>query len=148
MKKLIFTGCSYTYGSGIEREYPSKIKNEFIPHHYNIKNCTYEQLEFIHQNRFSKLVADMFETTDLNNGRSGGDIDYALNEIQKHFDNGESSESIAAIIFQIPALERGASKIYSKKRQKWIELYFQDVELNKNSEIIKMMELIQEYDIE
>ena len=56
MKKLIFAGCSYTYGAGIEREYTSEITTEFIPQEYKIKDCTYEQLEFIHQNRFSRLV--------------------------------------------------------------------------------------------
>ena len=115
MKKLLFTGCSYTYGAGIEREYPSETTTEFIPQEYFIKNCTYEQLDFIHQNRFSRLVANKFGTTDLNNGRNGGNIQYALDEIDKHFKNGESADTIGAIIFQITTLDRGVSRVYSIK---------------------------------
>lgn len=122
MKKLIFTGCSYTYGAGIEREYPSETTTEFIPQEYFIKNCTYEQLEFIHQNRFSRLVANEFGTTDLNNGRNGGNIEYALEELRKHIIN-ESNDGIGGIVFQITTLDRGTSRVYSQKDE--VDKYFQ-----------------------
>lgn len=122
MKKLIFTGCSYTYGAGIEREYPSETTTEFIPQEYFIKNCTYEQLEFIHENRFSRLVANKFGTTDLNNGRNGGNIEYALGELHNHIIN-ESDDTIGGIVFQITTLDRGTSRVYSEKDA--IDKYFQ-----------------------
>lgn len=123
MKKLIFTGCSYTYGAGIEREYPSETTTEFIPQEYKIRDCTYEQLEFIHQNRFSRLVANKFGTTDLNNGVNGGNIEYGLSEVANHFQNGESAETIGGIVFQITTLDRGVSRVYSEKDG--VDKYFQ-----------------------
>lgn len=146
MKKLIFTGCSYTYGAGIEREYPSETTTEFIPQEYYIKNCTYEQLEFIHQNRFSRLVANKFGTIDLNNGRNGGSIEYGLGELEKHFQNGESAETIGAIVFQITTLDRGISRVYSEKNgeNKYFQIQVAQIEPN-GADIQTIYELVEEY---
>lgn len=146
MKKLIFTGCSYTYGAGIEREYPSETTTEFIPQEYKIKDCTYEQLEFIHQNRFSRLVANKFGTIDLNNGVNGGNIEYGLSEVAKHFANGESAETIGAIIFQITNLERGRSRVYSEKdkEDKYFQIQVAQIEPD-GADIQTLYELIEEY---
>lgn len=146
MKKLIFTGCSYTYGAGIEREYPSETTTEFIPQEYYIKNCTYEQLDFIHQNRFSRLVAEKLGTSDLNNGRNGGNIEYGLGEVAKHFNNGESEDTIGAIIFQITNLERGVSRVYSEKdkENKYFQIQVAQIEPDgKDMQIL--YELVEEY---
>jgi len=145
-KGLIFSGCSYTYGAGIEREYPGTTSTDFIPQHYFIKNCTYEQLDFIHQNRFSKLVADKFSTFDLNNGRNGGDIDYGLGEIDKHFTtDGQSADTIAAIIFQITNLDRGKSCVYSEKKGQTMEFGLQQYQMDEESVIQVVSELEEEY---
>ncbi len=146
MKKLIFTGCSYTYGAGIEREYTSEITTEFIPQEYKIKDCTYEQLEFIHQNRFSRLVANKFGTSDLNNGINGGSIEYGLGEVAKHFQNGESAETIGAIIFQITNLDRGISRVYSEKdkQNKYFQIQVAQIEKN-GADLQTMYELVEEY---
>lgn len=146
MKKLIFTGCSYTYGAGIEREYPSETTTEFIPQEYKIKECTYEQLEFIHQNRFSRLVANEFGTTDLNNGVNGGNIEYGLGEIQKHFQNGESADTIGGIIFQITNLDRGNSRVYSEKdkENKYFQIQVAQIE-PEGPNMQTIYELVEEY---
>ena len=147
MKKLIFTGCSYTYGAGIEREYPSETTTEFIPQEYFIKNCTYEQLEFIHQNRFSRLVANKFGTIDLNNGRNGGSIEYGLSELEKHFKtHGESVETIGAIIFQITTLDRGLSRVYSDKNgeNKYFQIQVAQIEPD-GVDMQTIFELVEEY---
>lgn len=145
MKKLIFTGCSYTYGAGIEREYPNTPTTEFIPQEYKIKDCTYEQLEFIHQNRFSRLVANKFGTTDLNNGVNGGNIEYALGEVSKHFENGESAETIGGIIFQITNLERGISRVYSEKDSCNKYFQIQVAQIEDGSDLHTIYELVEEY---
>ncbi len=145
MKKLIFTGCSYTYGAGIEREYPSETTTEFIPQEYFIKDCTYEQLEFIHENRFSRLVANKFGTTDLNNGRNGGSIEYGLGELNKHFQNGESAETIGAIIFQITNLDRGVSRVYSEKDEQYKYFQIQVAQIEDGSDLQTIYELVEEY---
>lgn len=146
MKKLIFTGCSYTYGAGIEREYPSETTTEFIPQEYKIKDCTYEQLEFIHQNRFSRLVANKFGTTDLNNGVNGGSIEYGLSELEKHFQIDESAETFGAIIFQITTLERGISRVYSEKdkENKYFQLQVAQIEKD-GADMQTIYELVEEY---
>jgi hypothetical protein len=146
MKKLIFTGCSYTYGAGIEREYTSEITTEFIPQEYKIKDCTYEQLEFIHQNRFSRLVANKFGTSDLNNGINGGSIEYGLGEVAKHFQNGESAETIGAIIFQITNLDRGISRVYSEKdkQNKYFQIQVAQIEPD-GFDMQTIYELVEEY---
>lgn len=145
MKKLIFTGCSYTYGAGIEREYPSETTTEFIPQEYFIKNCTYEQLEFIHQNRFSRLVANKFGTIDLNNGRNGGSIEYGLGELDKHFLSGESEETIGAIIFQITTLDRGLSRVYSEKDGEDKYFQIQVAQIEDGLDLQTLHELTEEY---
>lgn len=144
MKKLIFTGCSYTYGAGIEREYPSETTTEFIPQEYKIKDCTYEQLDFIHQNRFSRLVANKFGTTDLNNGFNGGSIEYGLSELSKHFQNGESAETIGAIIFQITNLDRGTSRVYSEKDKQNRYFKIQSAQIENGSDLQTIYELVEE----
>ena len=146
MKKLIFTGCSYTYGAGIEREYPTETTTEFIPQEYFIKDCTYEQLEFIHENRFSRLVANKFGTTDLNNGRNGGSIEYGLGELNKHFQNGESAETIGAIVFQITNLDRGNSRVYSEKDKQNKYFQIQVAQFEKDgADLQTIYELVEEY---
>lgn len=145
MKKLIFTGCSYTYGAGIEREYPSETTTEFIPQEYKIKDCTYEQLEFIHQNRFSRLVANKFGTSDLNNGLNGGNIEYGLGEVAKHFQNGESAETIGGIIFQITNLERGMSRVYSEKDGENKYFQIQSAQIEDGVDLQNIYELVEEY---
>ena len=146
MKKLIFTGCSYTYGAGIEREYPSETTTEFIPQEYFIKDCTYEQLEFIHENRFSRLVANKFGTTDLNNGRNGGSIEYGLGELEKHFQNGESAETVGAIVFQITNLDRGNSRVYSEKDKENKYFQIQVAQFEKDgADLQTIYELVEEY---
>jgi hypothetical protein len=145
MKKLIFTGCSYTYGAGIEREYPSETTTEFIPQEYKIKDCTYEQLEFIHQNRFSRLVANKLGTIDLNNGVNGGNIEYGLSEVAKHFQNGESAETIGGIIFQITNLERGMSRVYSEKDKQNKYFQIQVAQIEDGIDLQTIYELVEEY---
>lgn len=145
MKKLIFTGCSYTYGAGIEREYPNTPTTEFIPQEYKIKECTYEQLEFIHQNRFSLLVANKFGTTDLNNGVNGGSIEYGLGELTNHFQNGETKDTIGAIIFQITNLDRGISRVYSQKDNKNKYFQIQVAQIEDGSDLETIYELVEEY---
>jgi hypothetical protein len=145
MKKLIFTGCSYTYGAGIEREYPTETTTEFIPQEYFIKDCTYEQLEFIHENRFSRLVANKFGTIDLNNGRNGGSIEYGLGEIDKHFQNDESAETIGAIIFQITNLDRGTSRVYSEKDKENKYFQIQVAQIEDGPDLQTIYELVEEY---
>jgi hypothetical protein len=145
MKKLIFTGCSYTYGAGIEREYPNAVSSDFIPQEYFIKDCTYEQLEFIHENRFSRLVANKFGTTDLNNGRNGGSIEYGLGEVAKHFENGESAETIGAIIFQITNLDRGISRVYSEKDKENKYFQIQVAQIEDGADLQTIYELVEEY---
>ncbi len=147
MKKLIFTGCSYTYGAGIEREYPNTPTTEFIPQEYKIKECTFEQLEFIHQNRFSRLVANKFGTTDLNNGYNGGSIEYGLGEVAKHFQNGESAETIGAIVFQITNLDRGISRVYSEKDGTDKYFQIQVAQIEDGPDLQTIYELVEEYGV-
>jgi hypothetical protein len=145
MKKLIFSGCSYTYGAGIEREYPTAVSTDFIPQEYKIKNCTFEQLEFIHENRFSRLVAEKLGTTDLNNSVNGGDIDYGLGEIEKHFNKGASTENVGAIVFQITNLDRGRSYVFSTKHNKMVEFGLQSHQMGIEEEVNKLIDLVEEY---
>ncbi len=145
MKKLIFSGCSYTYGAGIEREYPTAVSTDFVPQEYKLKNCTFEQLEFIHENRFSRLVAEKFNTNDLNNGVNGGDIEYGLGEIRKHFNKGASADNIGALIFQITTLDRGISRVFSERQNKWVEFGLQTHQIGVEAEIEKLIKLEEEF---
>lgn len=145
MKKgIIFTGCSYTFGSGLERESGCPQSEKLIPQEYNLKNVTYAMFDFIKSNRFSKLVCDMLDCEEFNNGRNGGDIEYGLSEVSRRFSEFPP-EKFAAIVFQITNLDRGKSRVWSKKKEKFIEFYIQQAQLGEKKQLNIIYDLVVEY---
>lgn len=146
MKKgIIFTGCSYTFGSGLERESGCPESENLIPQEYNMKNVTYEMLDFIKANRFSKLVCDELECEEFNNGRNGGDVEYGLNEVARRFKE-YSAEKFAAIVFQITSLDRGLSRVWSNKKQTFVQFDLQSAQIGDKNHFDMIFELVREYE--
>ena len=82
-KGIIFVGCSFTWGGGLEYYAPFKD----IPNPYNFqydeKNITFAIMNFIKANRFSRLVANYFGMWEANRLSNGGSDDESINEVKK-----------------------------------------------------------------
>lgn len=146
MKKgIIFTGCSYTFGSGLERESGCPESEKLIPQEYNMKNVTYAMLDFIKANRFSKLVCDMLDCEEFNNGRNGGDVGYCLSEVARRFKE-YPAEKFVAIVFQITSLDRGLSRLWSNKEKAFINFDLQAAQIGSKVDFDAIFKLVNEYE--
>ena len=61
---ILFVGCSYTWGSGLQYEYLHNEKgwsvdeiNKVLPNNYHLENLSYEADEYRKQNNWPNLVA-------------------------------------------------------------------------------------------
>ena len=87
-KGIVFTGCSHTWGGGLEFYPPF----ENIPNHkrffYDEKNISFAIMKFIQSNRFSRLVADHFGMWEVNRHSNGGSDDGSIDFLKMIFSLG------------------------------------------------------------
>lgn len=89
MKGLVFAGCSFTWGEGLE------LYSDLNTINWNsIKNFTYRfddlvyfmpksHKRYIESNRFSRIISNYFETFDLVDDKNGGNHFTMLSHIKK-----------------------------------------------------------------
>ena len=73
MKGVVWArGCSFTFGEGLQ--YFSNLPSVTIPsiHVFDYFELRHSQYRFIQNNRYSKLLADMLGTIDVNASGNGG----------------------------------------------------------------------------
>jgi hypothetical protein len=73
MKGVVWTrGCSFSFGEGLQ--YFSNLPSATIPttHEFDYFELRHSQYRFIQNNRYSKLLADMVGTIDVNSSSNGG----------------------------------------------------------------------------
>lgn len=111
MKGLVFAGCSFTWGEGLE------IYSDLNTINWNsIKNFTYRfdnfgyfmpksHKRYIESNRFSRIVSNYFETFDLVDDKNGGNHFTMLSHIKKCLI--DYKDDIEYIIVQPTELARG-----------------------------------------
>lgn len=111
MKGIIFAGCSFTWGEGLElySNYNSVNINSIKRYSYNFPDIGYfmpkSHLKFIESNRFSRLVSQHYGTFDLVADKNGGTHETMLAHIKKSLlDYGDD---IGLIIVQITEYLRG-----------------------------------------
>jgi len=88
-KGIIFVGCSFTWGGGLEYYPPFKdIPNPYA-FQYDEKNTTFAIMNFIKANRFSRLVANHFEMWEANRLNCGGSDDGSISQVKMMLGLGE-----------------------------------------------------------
>jgi len=88
-KGIIFVGCSFTWGGGLEYYPPFKdIPNPYA-FQYDEKNTTFAIMNFIKANRFSRLVANYFEMWEANRLNCGGSDDGSISQVKMMLGLGE-----------------------------------------------------------
>lgn len=75
-KGIVFAGCSFTWGQGLNyySDLPTINKN-ILPYNFHPQYYTHAQIEFIKKNRFARKIADHFNTFELTQPFNGGSID-------------------------------------------------------------------------
>ncbi len=83
-KGILFTGCSYTWGGGLEWYAPYKIVDT-LNTKFDVNSINYALYNFICKNRFTRLVADYFGTWDTTRQGNGGSDDMSIHFIKQAF---------------------------------------------------------------
>ena len=111
MKGIIFAGCSFTWGEGLElySNYNSLNIHSIKRYSYNFPDIGYfmpkSHLKFIESNRFSRLVSQHYGTFDLVAEKNGGNHQTMLTHIKKSLlDYGDD---VGLIIVQLTEYLRG-----------------------------------------
>jgi hypothetical protein len=86
-KGIIFVGCSFTWGGGLE--YYAPFKDIPYTFKYDEKNITFAIMNFIKANRFSRLVANHFEMWEANRVNCGGSDDGSISQVKSMLGLGE-----------------------------------------------------------
>jgi len=75
-------GCSFTFGEGLQ--FFSNLKSVTIPkqHMFDYEELTHVQYRFIQNNRYSKLLADLLGSVDVNSSKNGGSNDGMYKELR------------------------------------------------------------------
>jgi hypothetical protein len=89
-KGILFTGCSYTWGGGLEWYAPYKIVDKLTTK-FDVNKINYATYNFICKNRFTRLVADHFGTWDTTRHGNGGSDDMSINFINDAFNLNNSN---------------------------------------------------------
>ena len=112
-KGIIFVGCSFTWGGGLEYYAPFKDIPNPYDFQYNENNITFAIMNFIKANRFSRLVVNHFEMWEVNKLSNGGADNESINEVKRMlFCNNSkqfkgfgidiySSDEIEYVVFQL-----------------------------------------------
>jgi hypothetical protein len=82
-KGIIFVGCSFTWGGGLEYYAPFKDIPNPYDYQFDEQKITFAIMNFIKANRFSRLVANHFGMWEVNRMNNGGADNESINEIKK-----------------------------------------------------------------
>ena len=117
MKGIMFTGDSFTWGEGLQ--YFANVSNTIFhtKHTFDMTELTNAHVKFKDKNRFSRIVADYFNTWEITNAFYGGSIGKCIEEV---YNNKKIFEDIDCLVFQLTEIWRGDIEIYSKKLEKMI----------------------------
>ena len=113
----MFIGDSFTWGEGLQ--YFSNTSNIIFhkEHNFDINELTKSHIAFKNKNRFSRIVADNFNTWEIATAVNGNCIDKCIKEVYK---NENILDDIDCLVFQLTDEWRGVVSIYSKELDKII----------------------------
>lgn len=105
-KGIIFVGCSFTWGGGLEYYPPFKDIPDSNTSPYDEQKITFAIMNFIKANRFSRLVANHFGMWEANRLNCGGSDDGSIDQVKmmlqlgNHNHNGYASKQFENIRMQ------------------------------------------------
>jgi len=94
-KGIIFVGCSFTWGGGLEYYPPFKDIPDPYAFQYDEQKITFAIMNFIKANRFSRLVANHFGMWEANRLNCGGSDDGSIDQIKMMLELGNHSQNIS-----------------------------------------------------
>lgn len=108
MKKLLISGCSFSYGSGLELFHPDINGKDWPERQSDWNKATDEVKRFIQANRWSKLLADKLGLEEVNVSKPGNsNLSSSLS--LKGWINENGLEGVDTIIFQLTISVRAAT---------------------------------------
>lgn len=117
MKSIVFAGSSITWGEGLH--YYSNLPHlNLYAESFDRADYTLEHIKFIEENRFSRLVANAFDTKDVVRYENGGTTKLMLDFIKNDVDLTQCDY----IIFQFTDAFRDFGKFYYKGEERLINL--------------------------
>lgn len=88
-KGIIFVGCSFTWGGGLEYFAPFKDVPDPQNNKFDKKKITFAIMNFIKANRFSRMVVNHFKMWEVNMLHCGGSNKASINQVETMFGLGE-----------------------------------------------------------
>ena len=85
--KVLFAGCSYTWGQGLELAYPPNYGKDWEGRCINWPLLSEEQKNFIKENRWTKIVSDKLNLIEINLSRPGHSNGESLSKLQEYIKN-------------------------------------------------------------
>lgn len=129
MKGIVFAGCSFTWGEGLElySDLPTLNLESIKRYGYHFPDSGYympkSHLKFIESNRFSRLVSHHFGTFDIVSEKNGGNHGTMLNHIKKSL--LDYKDDIGLIVVQLTEYLRGIKfGGYDKDLIRMVESYY------------------------
>lgn len=129
MKGIVFAGCSFTWGEGLElySDLPTLNLESIKRYGYHFPDSGYympkSHLKFIESNRFSRLVSHHFGTFDIVSEKNGGNHSTMLNHIKKSL--LDYKDDIGLIVVQLTEYLRGIKfRGYDKDLIRMVESYY------------------------
>ena len=87
--KVIFAGCSFTWGQGLELAHPDNYGQDWEGRLNNWPQLSQKHIEFIKENRWTKLVCDELGYEEINVSRPGHSNGESVYKLKKYIkENG------------------------------------------------------------
>ena len=117
MKSIAFAGSSMTWGQGLH--YYSDLSNIIIgTDNFDRTELTDEHIDFIKKNRFSRLVANAFGTTDIVRHENGGTTKLMLDFLNNNVDLKQCD----FVVIQLTDAFRDLGKFYYKGEERLVNI--------------------------
>jgi hypothetical protein len=100
MNKILFTGCSWSWGQGLELASPTSYGVDWEGRGQQWNKLSSEQMEFIQTNRWSKLVSNRLGLEEVNLSQPGNSNGKSLSTLVEYIEN-RGINDVDSIVFQL-----------------------------------------------
>ena len=100
MNKILFTGCSWSWGQGLELASPTSYGVDWEGRGQQWNKLSSEQMEFIQTNRWSKLVSNRLGLEEVNLSQPGNSNGKSLSTLVEYIEN-RGLNDVDSIVFQL-----------------------------------------------
>lgn len=150
MKGIVFAGCSFTWGEGLElySNLPTLNLESIKRYGYHFPDSGYympkSHLKFIESNRFSRLVSQYFGTFDVVAEKNGGNHNTMLNHIRKSLI--DYKDDVGLIVVQLTEYLRGIKfRGYDRDLIRMVESYYDVKSGNSDNHLKYYHDIIETY---